>query len=433
VNQIADTTPVSLDPDSASCQAIEALLAVSIGLDVRSIGSETLGRGIRRRMAARGERNLDSYRVLVESSQDELDLLVEEIAVPETWFFREKAAFDAFVRWVLRDWSPHHPGEELRVLSVPCSSGEEPLSIAMALDLAGFDPRRLVVDALDVRRGALDRAHGLVYGSNSFRGETSPWQERYFQAVPGGWFFGSPLRQRVRFERGNLLDPMFLADAAPYHVIFCRNLLIYFAEPVRRKALATLDRLLRKEGLLFVGSSEAPWASRERFRLARQPLAFALRKRDASRSSGANSLGVVPPPAVPLPAPKRAAPPPRPLRIVPAPTNAPLPAPDLLEARRMADRGELEQAVSAAERWIERNGPSAEAFFLLGVVRQARGESEPAKELFRKALYLEPDHVEALACLAVLADRDGYREAAERLRGRADRASGKAGRREGER
>jgi len=67
-------------------------------------------------------------------SPGEWDLLVETVVVTETWFFREKEAFTCMVRLVVDEWLPAHPNRTLRILSVPCSTGEEPYSIAMALN-----------------------------------------------------------------------------------------------------------------------------------------------------------------------------------------------------------------------------------------------------------------------------------------------------------
>ena len=103
-------------------------------------------------------------------------------------------------------------------------------------------------------------------------------------------------------------------------------------------------------------------------------------------------------------------------------TPAPLPAADLQLAARLADAGRLEDARQICETHLREAGPSAQAFYLLGLVRDARGEDGEAGEFYRKAVYLDPHHGEALLHLALRAERDGDPAAARTLRKRARRA-----------
>ena len=116
-------------------QRIEALLRKEIGLDAASIGSSLIERTIRLRMKHRGLKHIQTYRDLLASSPEELRELIEAVVVTETWFFRDREPFNAFVQIVLTEWLPRNPAGPLRTLSVPCSSGEEPYSLAMALSV----------------------------------------------------------------------------------------------------------------------------------------------------------------------------------------------------------------------------------------------------------------------------------------------------------
>src|ERR1051326_8763307 len=102
-----------------------------MGLDVATVGHSALDHAVRSRMNACGLRDMESYWERLQSSKVELQELIETVVVPETWFFRDREAFSGFVKLVMEDWLPAHVGRMLRVLSVPCSSGEEPYSIAM--------------------------------------------------------------------------------------------------------------------------------------------------------------------------------------------------------------------------------------------------------------------------------------------------------------
>jgi chemotaxis protein methyltransferase WspC len=94
----------------------------------------------------------------------------------------------------------------------------------------------------------------------------------------------------------------------------------------------------------------------------------------------------------------------------------------LANARRLADAGRLQEAAESCENHVRQGGASAEAYYLLGVIRDAMGVPHAAAECYRKAVYLEPDHVEALIHLALLTETQGDIVAAHRLRERARRA-----------
>src|SRR5579863_3803437 len=105
---------------------IENLLRSSIGLHAATIGTSVVEHTIRSRMARLGLTSHDAYIEVLRNSPAEWNNLIETMVVTETWFFREKHPFSALVRLVLDEWLPAHPEGRLRLLSVPCSSGEEP-------------------------------------------------------------------------------------------------------------------------------------------------------------------------------------------------------------------------------------------------------------------------------------------------------------------
>src|ERR1051325_7410805 len=126
---------------------IEGLLRDKMGLDAASIGSGLVDRTVRLRMKSLGVKDVEGYKKLLVSSRAEWNELVEGVVVTETWFFRDCEPFGALVRQVLEEWLPAHPTAPLRLLSLPCSSGEEPYSLAMALLDAGVPNGRFQIDA----------------------------------------------------------------------------------------------------------------------------------------------------------------------------------------------------------------------------------------------------------------------------------------------
>ena len=394
---------------------IVQLLREAIGLDPESIGQPSIERAIQERQAASGLSDPRAYCARVRISKDELQALVESVVVPETWFFRDPGAFDALSA-VVRHGALPMATEPLRLLSVPSSTGEEPYSMAMALLDAGVPSARFQVDAMDVSRVALERAAAAVYSRNSFRGIGRLGREHHFEAAPGGRLVCERVRRQVRFRYGNVLAPPFVPGRDRFDIIFCRNLLIYFDRSTQDRVIDLLGALLKPEGLLFVGSSEGGLALSRGYVSAKLPMAFAFRRAQVARQ--------------PRPAPARPMAAPPTLRPQPVPPAPPVdrPAPTLDEARQLADQGRFEEALGLCAAHLRALGPSADAFCLLAVVHDALGHTDEAEASYRKALYLDPRHEEAVTHLALLVERRGADAEAQVLRSRARRLAGGGGR-----
>ena len=408
---------------SDAAAEIGRLLSERIGLDPATIGSSLMAGAIHRRMTASGVTDPKAYAELARTSDREFGELVELVVVSESWFFRDRKPFAylasvAATRWLLDPETPI-----VRVLSVPCAGGEEPYSIAITLLDAGFRPERIQVDAVDLSTRALDVAARAVYGRNAFREPEVSYPERYFRPVGSQFALDSSVRKLVRFHHLNLLDRRFLADHEPYHAIFCRNLLIYFDPPARRRAFDVFDRLLTPDGVLFIGHAETAPGLDHRFRQVDMPGVFCYER----------LLTPLPPPSPLRPAavkaprpspPKRAASP-----ISPAPEPAasvspavPLGRSLLEQAAELANANRHAEAVALCERAIRQSGPKPEAYHLLGVIHQSAGALEQAEAALGKAVYLDPRHDEALFALSLLADRRGRSHEAASYRRRAERA-----------
>ena len=408
---------------------IEHVLRKTIGLDSESVGSTSIQRAVWLRMRSLGLRRLEDYQRLLERSPAEWNELVESVVVTETWFYRDPVVFAAFVRLVLEEWLPAHPAGPLRLLSIPCASGEEPYSLVMALLDAGVAPERCQIDAVDISARALARAERGVYGKNSFRGSDLAFCDRYFQPSKEGFVLDPAVRSRVRFCRGNLFSDDLLPRRASYDFIFCRHLLIYFDRPTQRKAIARIERLLASTGVLFVAPVEQPIVLKDGFVSANIPKASACRK--ASHAVRGPRLARLPKrPLIPAGPPANSAFRPRPpasaeLNLPPAHRPALSPQPNLETARRLADAGHLNEAAEICEAHLCQSRLSAQAHYLLGLVRDASGDAS-AIDCYRRALYLEPDHYESLLQMALLLQKNGDSARARAFRNRAQRIKTKA-------
>jgi chemotaxis protein methyltransferase WspC len=400
----------------------ESLLQRKIGLDAASIGAAAIERAVQVRLAAYDMADPQAYLHHLRNSDAELQELVEAVVVPETWFFRHREAFATMTRMALDEWLPRHPDGVLRLLSLPCSTGEEPYSMAMALLDSGFPASRFRIDAVDVSGRALAQARRAVYGTNAFRGAELGFRDRHFEAVANGHRLSETLRRLVQFEQGNLFDPGLLLGTELSDIVFCRSLLIYFDGETQERALHVLMRLMTANGLLFVGPSETGLLLRRDFVSVKARMAFAFRRSSAMPATAkpepappARRSATTRPPPAPSPV---ARPKPRPPR--PSETPPP-PACDLERARRLADQGRLAEAAQHCEDHIRTEAPSAAAFYLLGVIREATEACAAAAEAYRKALYLDPNHYEALVHLALFHERQGDAAGARPLNERARR------------
>ena len=415
---------------------VEGLLQASMGLSAMSVGSPAVARAVQERLAICNLKDVDAYLEHLRVSRTELQALIEAVVVPETWFFRDRHAFTTLTRMVHEEWVPAHPDGMLTLLSLPCSTGEEPYSIAMALLDAHIPASRFRVDAVDI--SSLNIAQGIraVYGRNSFRSGELGLGDHHFEATTAGRRVRETVRRQVHFQQGNLFDPDFLPGVAIYDVIFCRNVLIYFDRPTQDRAIGVLNRLLHEGGMLFVAPAETAVAASHGMASTNEPLAFAFRKA-SSRPSPKKRTDTHPvTPRVPVRAVAPARPERQPARVAFAPatgasrgvTAAPPsdPAELLIEATRLANEGHLVEAARCCEEYLRRSGPSATAFSLLGLVCEATGNHQEASGYYRKAIYLDPDHYEAQIQLALLMEKQGDATGARVLRNRARRLEQKS-------
>jgi chemotaxis protein methyltransferase CheR len=185
--------------------------------------------------------------------------LMDWLAVPETFFWRQPEQLTALARILAPAHFAAHPGEPLRIWSAACCSGEEPLSIAIALAEAGITGRYPVeLAASDGSPAMLARARRAVYGERSFRQLPANLRAKYFQDCGNGTWMPQPaLGQSIRWSLANLANASEVATFASAHVIFCRNVFIYFSEDAIRSVVKVFAGRMPQSGVLFLGASEA--------------------------------------------------------------------------------------------------------------------------------------------------------------------------------
>lgn len=204
---------------------------------------------------------LDYYYLLkydsVEAEGEWLQVM-NALRVPETFFWREMDQIHALVNLLVPSYFASKPQEPLRIWSAACSSGEEPLTIAMALTEAGWLERvPIEIIASDISEPAVNRARQGIYRQYSLRNLSAELRAKYFQPEQDKWRIKPELVTKVTWHTANLISRTEIAPLASASVIFCRNVFIYFSEETIRKTVRMFFELMPTRAYLFVGASES--------------------------------------------------------------------------------------------------------------------------------------------------------------------------------
>lgn len=244
--------------DEGEYAGIFALLRRGYNLDFSKYKGSTVGRRIRRRMEFRQIPEVADYATIVSGDQGELELLYKDLLIGVTEFFRDKQAFEFLEQEVIqRLFSNLNQGEDLRVWSAACATGEEAYSLAILLaekaEEIGFKGK-ITVFATDVHKTSLDFASQGLYDRGRLTNVNPERMDRFFKKEGGDLFrVTAELRKLVVFAPHNLLnDPPFTR----LDLVCCRNLLIYFQTDVQEKVISLFHFALKKDGVLFLGGSE---------------------------------------------------------------------------------------------------------------------------------------------------------------------------------
>lgn len=223
---------------------------------------------------------LDYYYLLKydASAHVEWQNVMNALSVQETYFWRE---FDQ-VRALVQTLLPQTPKiSTLRIWSAACATGEEPLTIAMALNEAGwFERASIEIVASDASTKAIDRALSGVYKERAFRNLPDQLRDRYFVPEGSVWRVRSDLHSRIKWSVVNLMNEAQVAPLAVADFIFCRNVFIYFSESAIARAVRSFARFIKPPGYLFVGAAESLLRVTTDFTLTEVDDAFIYLKRE---------------------------------------------------------------------------------------------------------------------------------------------------------
>ena len=242
-----------------------------------------IDRRVADRIDATGSIGFAAYFSLLRSDPAEAQELINAFTVNETYFDREEHQLRCLSRSILPEvTSGHRPGDRIRIWSVPCSTGEEPYSIALWLleNWPMVDVYHIEIVGSDIDSDAVAAALRGLYGPRSLARLPAAVQENYFEPEAKGQreIIGD-LKESVKFTSVNLVDAESVSAQGRFDVIFCRNLLIYFDEASRRAAADNLHAALNPGGYLCLGHTESMSRISERFETRRFEDAIVYRRR----------------------------------------------------------------------------------------------------------------------------------------------------------
>lgn len=347
--------------------------------------------------------------------------LVAGLTVGETYFFRDRASFDALRDDVLPELIERRRSQgsrRLRVWSAACATGEEAYSLAILLDrlLPDRGDWKVTILATDIHVGALEVARRGLYREWSFRQTPADIRARYFRAFGDAFEIDPAIRSAVAFAPLNLaaeIYPDLVTNTTAVDLILCRNVLIYFTREAQQAVAARLGRALTSDGWLLVSAVEAS-ASLFAPLLPVNVAGVTFYRRPSGRETGtkptdeptrdpADALSPAPappvmPPVPPAPATATAVMPP----VPPAAVAVAQAVSPLEEARALADQGQLDEALRLCRAALAHDRLDLDAHLLLAAVCQETGEIPAALDALRAAVYLAPESALAHFLLGAL-------------------------------
>ncbi|RPI25257.1 MAG: tetratricopeptide repeat protein [Chloroflexota bacterium] len=391
-----------------------ALVEERFGLHFSENRRSELERGILQAFAASTCATHDEFFRLLQDPANRdmyLETLANTLTICESYFFRDEPQMDALYNHVLPEIiSRRSTLRAIRIWSAGCASGEEPYSIAIFLRelIPDVDNWSITILATDINTQALDRARQANYGDWAFREERGrQLRGRYFRHQGNRYALVPEVRKMVTFSHLNLAEgdyPSFATNTTFMDLILCRNVTIYFPEPVTRMVIERLYQSQIDGGWLAVGYSEPSVYLYQHYQVRNFPNTIMYQR-------------VAQPVPVSQPATTHTSPPPAVWKTTaPKPEPAPLKAKELPrqekkdsidQARELIEAGNSVQARDLLVKALEAKPHSAVAASLLGQVYANLGEWEKAERWCQKAIRLQKLNIDAYYTLGLVEQHRG--------------------------
>ena len=276
----------SLSMSQSQFDRLRKIVYDRAGIHFQDAKKYVLESRLSRRLEELGFESYDQYLMFLTAGpfqMDEFQEMFNRITINETSFFRNEPQLDVFERTVLADLlEKRKTTKRLRIWSAACSSGEEPYTLAMQIHRClgvRLSDWRIEILGTDISEKVLKVAQGGKYGHYAVRSMDPRVLQRYFKTVGNEYHLDPTITQMVRFEKLNLKDTLAAKRFGKFDVIFCRNVLIYFDDPMRAACAKLFHEQLENDGTLFIGHSETLRNIDVAFAPMSIPQAFAYQKK----------------------------------------------------------------------------------------------------------------------------------------------------------
>ena len=402
---------------------LKALVIETTGMAFYRDKSEDLAQILVFRMTELSVADCDGYLEILTRSVAEMDALVAELTIGETYFFRHKEQFDALRDIILPDLIERNGAtRRLRIWSAGCATGPEPYSIAIMLDRE-FGARianwHVTVLGTDINQKFLSRAREGRYDQWAFRAMPEEIRAACFTRIGNQWQINPEYRRFVKFQYHNLIKsrfPSIVDNIAGFDLIICRNVIIYFSPETIEGLIPCFHETLSDGGWLVMGHAEPNQHLFRDFKTVNTPGAVLYQRVDghgAPPPAPAAAPMIKAPPSLVLPrltaldagrdtsrpparpgGPVPARPPvvaplePRPTASVPSPAGGLAPA-GLARIRELADCGQGDAAAAACDALLVSTPLDAWGHFYRAMIHEQVGQAEACEKALRRAIYLD--------------------------------------------
>lgn len=440
-------------------ERFKMVIESNLGLSVRTEDNESFRKTLRARMKIHGIVTPEEYLCFLESGsmagKKEWKALILLTTTGESYFFRDKGHFHLLQNSILPELITNKERlRSLRIWSAGCSTGEEPYSIAILLDMLLPDLNGWRIDILgtDINEEFLQKAERGIYSEWSFRLLDKEIQRKYFTRHPEGWKIQEHVKKMVKFQYGNLMEAGFYShypEICNMDIIICRNVFIYFKAESVSSVFKNFIQILNQEGYLITGHGELYGLNLTGLRQIMSPDAVIYKKtlepkvpdppiarspepikenksakdkvKQIVTKELAASKKVETKPHTTMPDVQELISTGRYAEAVEKTAKLELANRDksiimLSIAQAYANSGKYEHAESCCRKSITLHAESADPYFLLAQIAEAQGNDEEAKLLLNKTIYLNPACIPAYCELGGLFERHNDHARAKKYR-----------------
>ncbi len=398
---------------------IKNIIERKLGADIDLMGAKSIESAVLSEMKKSKADSIGEFEKLLRIDNDIYNSFIDEIIVPKTWFFRNKDSF-LFLKEEVSKELKSNKDYFIKILSIPCSTGEEPYSIAATLFEAGLKKNQFHIDAMDISNKSISIAKNGVYLKKQSYFEEVDYSEKYIFEKDGSIMVDDILKDQITFFNANLLD-VFGINNTKYDVIFCRNVFIYLNQKSRNAVITNLKNKLAKNGMLFTGHAEINIFFNCGFIKVDSKNSFVckIEKRENKKTIIKKIKKVK--------VDRRKVDFTRVFKEKTKLVETLIEKKDgkffsLQEIKSFADNGDYKQAMDLCESYLDMKNPNAEIYCIKGLIHQLQNDLDMAQKCFEKAIYLKPYYYDALLHMSILYEKKGSLDQSERFKKRAQKS-----------